>query len=177
LSFKYQASDGTYAIETVALNIDASGDLHIFRTVDMQDYEQAGRSDYKSKVLDDASEADVAAFADLLAAIVGDNPETVLQRDERQFREAIARVPNELSRDYLNEWMVNTSVTYVRLQALNTQRDGKTFLDTLIDPETVSSAHKQLVAKVEAARSRRRELIAAGEQHIHGEWEDIVQRS
>lgn len=176
LSFEYFSPNDEYALETLALTIDGFGNLHLSRNIDTQAYERAGRPNYKEKALENPSEAAITEFADFLARIVGDSPETVRQQEGRQFRAAIDQLPSELSKAYLNEWILNTEAHFVRLQMRLKQPEGRSLLDMLNDPQTSDEAHRRLVQEVEKIRTRRRESEARGEGSFRGSWQDIVPR-
>lgn len=176
MSFEYLMPDSTYAIESLALNIDASGGLRLFRNVETQAYERAGLTDYMAESIENPNEAVVTEFVDFLARIVGDNPETELQQKERGFRQAIEQFPKEQSKAYVKEWIVNTDVHAVRMFLNLDLPNGGTMLGMLTDPRTADEAHDSLMRHVERLRRRRQEFEAEEGPNTRRPWQDLVQR-
>ncbi len=176
LSLQYLHPVHGSIVETLSLHIDSAGGIMLASQIESPVYEQAMANGYKAKKLESVTDTDTAAFADLIAEVVGDEPETVAQHSNRTFRETVAQMPNTLSQRYIQEWLNNTSDKYVRMLVRLTSVEGRKLQDLLLDPETADQAHEVLVGFVEADRTRRLTAQADGHQHPNGPWLDLVER-
>ena len=109
VSFSYQHPKAGYFNERVILSVGQRGTTQISSQVWVAAYADMGYEGHGEKDLKDATEDDIAAFADLIAEMVGDEPEAVWQHNDRKIREYISTVPSEVAREYLLEWVDNKS--------------------------------------------------------------------
>lgn len=157
ITFSYDHPDAGYFNEKVSLTIGSRGNLQIGSDVWASVYAETGYEGHGGKSLKDASDEDVAAFADLIAKVVGDEPETVRHYNDRKLRAYIDKVANGESRDYLLEWLDNSHAAQVKYDLGSTSVGDQSLLKALFDPDHAEEAHKSLVEKVDEMRRSRNE--------------------
>lgn len=89
LIFSYTHS-ATTVTESVSLTLNGRGGTDVSRQIWMSAYAETGYEGHDGAGLDSCSDEDVAAFADLLAEIVGDEPESIEMYQDRQYSDLLA---------------------------------------------------------------------------------------
>lgn len=180
-SYEYPDSDSGYFNETVSLYIGQRGDLSLSSDIWAATYAETGYEGHGGKSLDGRSDEDVAAFADLIAKLVGDEPETIGHFNLKVLARYIDKVASEQSRVYLGEWLLNSHAAQVSYDLEATSVGDQSLLKALLDPEHATEAHKVLVENVDEMRQSRNELAADTERTaLYGTklepWHDIAVR-
>lgn len=83
-----------YFTESVSLMVSEGGGASLYSTVYSPAYAETGYEGHGGESLEDVQEDDVAAFGDLVAEIVGDVPESVAMRENREVYEIVERAVN-----------------------------------------------------------------------------------
>lgn len=87
LSFSYQNEEGGSFTESVSLYLSSGGTASISSQISSMAYAETGYEGHGGKSLDSVTDEDVAAFGDLVAEIVGNQPESVAMRIDRRLQE------------------------------------------------------------------------------------------
>jgi len=147
--------------ETIGLYIGKRGQLGVERDMYITGFGAAASEGCYVQSLPDASEQDIAAFADVIAEIVGDVPTPKFSHDEyNDIKDYIRRISNGLTRAYLTEWLDNTSRFHVNSQLSASRIDGTTLRDALVSSNN-SSAHDELVSLIDYEREIHNAYIQA----------------
>jgi hypothetical protein len=175
VAFEYYPPTAELLQETLAINMSGDGTLSVERDIYVPGFGGAASEGYYVKTLDDATEEDIAAFADVIAEIVGDEPMPADSRnDYNDVKDYISRVPNGLTRAYLTEWLSNTSRSYVHHQLGASTPDGSTLREALMDPGD-TDAHAAIITLVDYDRRFYNEQAqASGDGAVP--WRDRVMR-
>ena len=178
--FEYYHPNVDVISETIGLYINEEGALTVVRDMYVPGLSAAASEGQCRKVLADASQLDIATFADFIAEIVGDEPAPMWSHNNYDdIRDYINRVANGLTRAYLTEWLDNTSSSHVRWNLSRRFIDGLALRDALMDSynphvhdeivEIVNSERRLHNARVEA------ELASTGSDPA-SPWRDRIER-
>jgi hypothetical protein len=108
ITFAYRhrqpAKDGSnHFSESISLTVNERGYSSLSRSVHAMVYAETGYEGHMHKSLNDISETDIAAFGSLVAEIVGDEPESVGMRQDRELAEVVAGVASDEARHVVQE--------------------------------------------------------------------------
>lgn len=141
LTFGYCNKDGTRFTESVSLHLSANGSAEISSQVWVSAYAETGYEGHGGKYMQEMREEDVAAFADLIAEIVGDEPNSVTMKINQQLQEltdnAATPAAQQIVRDLIDlTWPAQANYFLTR------QQDGedRTIAELLRDEATVDEA-------------------------------------
>lgn len=182
LTFAYDHPEAGAVNEEVQLSIGQRGDLSIHRQIWASPYAETGYEGHLGKGLEDTTDEDIAAFADLVAEIVGDEPEAVWHRNERVLAAYIDTVPSETARKYLGEWLTNMHASQILGDLQYTAVGDKRLAYALKHDELAKQGLEVLAAKVGEHRARRNELAADKKRSMEWfgretePWHDVVDR-
>lgn len=178
VSFEHYHPTAEIIQESVNLYIDGQGRLGVDRDMYIHGFGGEASDGAFVRALDGVTEQDIAAFADVIAEIVGDQPVSAWRHDQyNDVSDYISRVPNGLMRAYLTEWLDNTSRSYVRRQLAASTMDGSTLHDWLLDPGN-SDARDVLMTLVNYDREARNEQarVTPPDSDPVAPWRDRIPR-
>ncbi|HET8884349.1 MAG TPA: hypothetical protein VFM68_02665 [Candidatus Saccharimonadales bacterium] len=139
---RQSSSDGSDDFtETVSLMIDEYGDSYLSRSVSSMAYTEMGYEGHHHAILDDIEGADIAAFGDLVAEIVGDEPESTGMRQSRHLAEMIDGISSDQTRGVVQELLDKTWPAQANsILSLRLKESGKTLAQTLQSDDNVERA-------------------------------------
>lgn len=157
VSFSYRLNAGTHGysvdttlVETLTLSIGTQGELRLSSNIWASEYAETGYEGHIRRALTDATEEDIAAFADFIAEIVGDAPESRGMNQDRHLQEYVKNLPTSEAREAVGQ-LKDVTGTAGTLGMLAYTRCGDTTLaKALTDKNTVDQAItivKQLVRR------------------------------
>lgn len=182
LSFSYDHPEIGIVDETVTLSIGQCGELSMYRQIAASPYAEAGYEGHAEKGLNDITGEDIAAFVDLIAEIVGDEPMAMRQRNDRELAAYSDTVPSEIARMYLREWRANMGAFRILRDLQNTAVGGESLAYALKHNELAEQGLETLAAKVDDHRARRNELAADKKRSMEWfgyetmPWRDLIDR-
>lgn len=98
------AKDGSDQFsESISLTISESGGSSLSRSISSMVYAETGYEGHNHATLKDIQESDIAAFGDLVAEIVGDNPESISMRQDRELAEMMNAMVSEAAKGIAQE--------------------------------------------------------------------------
>lgn len=89
--------------ESISLTVSEHGEPSLTRSISSMVYAETGYEGHKHQSLKSIEEADIAAFGDLVAEIVGDVPESISMRQERKLAELVDAVASEAAKSMIRE--------------------------------------------------------------------------
>lgn len=89
--------------ESISLTVSEHGRASLSRSISSMVYAETGYEGHKHESLKSIEEADIAAFGDLVAEIVGDVPESISMRQERKLAELVDAVASEAAKSMIRE--------------------------------------------------------------------------
>lgn len=89
--------------ESVSLMVTEHGQASLFRSISAMAYAETGYEGHKHQRLEDIDEADIAAFGDFIAEIVGDIPESIGMRQDRRLAEVVDAAASEQAKRAIRE--------------------------------------------------------------------------
>lgn len=171
--------------ESILLRVDSQGP-DLYRNVYVTEYMETGYEGHAGKGLKHGKKQAVAEFADLVAEIVGDTPESVAESKIRAYLEYEQRVIIPESSAYLREWVENSWAGQVMYDLRRLRVDAApgsdiTLYEALTMQQHVQEAHTVLVNHVnnkraERNRSARNKKLAEVFGTIEP-WVDLVPRT
>lgn len=181
IAFAYNHPEAGYFNEKVSLSIGPDGGLRISSQMWVSAYGEMGYEGHYGHSLDDATDADIAAFADLFAQVVGDEPEAVWHYDERIASAYMESITQQETQAYLEEWIDNTSIMQVYRALIASRYKGQSLKEALDDSTTSHGARISIIEMVDKARADYKEAIAAGtpfeiEFLKYTPWRDHIKR-
>jgi len=178
VAFAYYHPQEGHLSEMITLYIDEFGNLSIFREMFVSRFSFASSEGAYSEGLEDVSEDEIAAFADYIAELIGDEPISMRDRRDDGLVYTINRIPDPQSRVYAQEWIDNMPFEHVRALLMGQLgATGSSLLDDLMDPAN-TAARETLMELVNGDRSnhamRRQDAEQSG---IAIEpWRDRIER-
>ncbi len=172
--------------ESVHVTVGDVTEPYMGRSIWMPAYAATGYEGHHHTAIT-ASKRRVAQFADLVAEMVGDVPESTEEYHERLYAEYEQQVVSPTAQEYLREWVENTFVEQVLydLQRLpvdtDTSHGDTTLYKALLAPEYAHQACNVLIGHVNGLRSDRNTQAKMNRQLDEGfgalePWHDLVAR-
>lgn len=155
VSFSYSSKENGTVVESIVLSIAENGNLRIGRNIWCSAYAETGYEGHGGRSLDDCTDEDVAALADSIATIVGDEPISVEQYRQKQFAEYLEKVVLPQSVTSIQSWLNNSWLTQVSYDLARTRCGKLSLAVALTRPDTAQVAHDLLVHTIEQNRARR----------------------
>lgn len=87
LSFSYRGENGEDFTESISLYMTPEGSASFSSIITSMAYAETGYEGHGGSSLDSVADEDIAAFGDLIAEVVGDQPESVAMRIDRKLQE------------------------------------------------------------------------------------------
>ncbi len=133
--------------ESVSLTVHTRGNATISSHVWAPAYAETGYEGHKGESLSDFSDDDIAAFGDLIAEIVGDEPESLGMKIDRAIRELTEAAVTPSGRQAIEDLVATTWPAQARY-LLTQKRDGagKTIAEELSEVESSDEAVKAVKA-------------------------------
>lgn len=101
---RQQSKDGSNRFnESVSLMVDEHGSAALSRSVWAMAYSETGYEGHKHASLNAIEESDVAVFGDLVAEMVGDDPESIGMRQDRKLAKVMDRAANDAAKNIVKE--------------------------------------------------------------------------
>lgn len=127
------ANDGSnHFNESISLTINQFSGSSLSRSVQAMAYAETGYEGHLHANLKHIQEADIAAFGDLVAEIVGGEPESLRMRQDRQLAEVVAGAVNESAKSAAQELINVTWPAQANfILSLKKKETGKTLAEML----------------------------------------------
>lgn len=169
-------------VETVSLYQGIAGNISLHSKVWMSVYAETGYEGHGGKSGEYGDEA-IAEFADLVAELVGDEPISQAEHEERQFEEYLKQLVIPDSRLYLGEYADNVPLSQILYDLEHLEIDSMSLREALVDERHAKAAQVLLVERVNAQRlehNRRASEWTAEQEQLWGvtlePWHDQVAR-
>ena len=128
----------------------------IYREVYVDEYAEMGYEGHHGKTLKKVSDDDVIAMGNLIAEIVGENPESPSERKTKMYNEFLTKILSAESRQYVEEWVNNSWEGQVMADLqYKLKVDDVPLLEALTSPDLAPKAHEELVYHVDHKRHQK----------------------
>lgn len=141
ISFGYEDEEAGSFVESVSLYIYSDGSATISRSISASAYSETGYEGHAGSSLEKMTDNDIAAFGDLVAEIVGDKPESVGMRIDRQLQEITEAAATPSAQRAIQELIDATWPAQARyLLSRNIEGTDTTIAEQIRDEATVDAA-------------------------------------
>ena len=156
LAFGYTTDDNIKFNESVSMRISAGGFVTFYSQVWVSRYAETGYEGHGGKTMQPTSDEEVAAFGDLVAEIVGDEPKSVRVKEQQEFQDFMEALATPSARQAVQDlvaltWQVQASY----LLTMRVEADGKTVAELLCDERTADEGVAAVERIMVAWRERR----------------------
>lgn len=142
LPAKEESSDFS---ESISLTVSQQGYSTMSRLVHSMAYAETGYEGHMHANLKNIDEADVAAFGDLVAEIVGDEPESARMREDRELAELITGAASEAARNTIQELIDITWPAQANFILHLKQKDSEQTLAKMLQSEDEAAKAIELI--------------------------------
>lgn len=153
------AKDGSsHFNESISLTVSEHGQPSLTRSISSMVYAETGYEGHKHESLKSIDEADIAAFGDLVAEIVGDVPESIGMREKRQLTELSDSVASQEAKSVIWELIEITWPAQANhILNLRTKESEKTMAEMLQSEDDVAHATDLLQSYIDSWREKNRD--------------------
>lgn len=158
IQFSYRGPDEKSATESVHLVVDTNGRASISSNIYVHAYAETGYEGHNGVRLDDCTDADLAAYGDLVASIVGDQPESIGMLIDRQLDEISQSVASHDGKLAVQRLIDETWPAQARyLLRRRTRGEQRSIAADLTDAATADAGVQRLNILIDKWRERRQQ--------------------
>ncbi|MEO7904413.1 MAG: hypothetical protein ABIR91_01315, partial [Candidatus Saccharimonadales bacterium] len=148
--------DAGTIVESVTLTLRSDDAASFHSSIWMSEYAETGYEGHHRRHLNDCSDDDIATYGDLIAMIVGDQPESESMKTVRTLDETIDSIATEQARSAVRHLIVSSWPAQA-LYILSLQvPDGGTILENLHDEARVQKGIDAIDTVLAAMQKRAR---------------------
>lgn len=141
LMFGYTSQDAGQVTESISLYLSANGSAHFSRNICVAAYAETGYEGHHGQQLYELTDDDIAAYGDLIAEIVGDVPESIHMRVDRQLHELTDNAATPVARQAIQNLIDATWPAQANyLLSLKPKGSGRTLAEQLADESSAVAA-------------------------------------